>query len=297
MNQEQDGGNGSADPVADETFREMVEVTPAAVTVLMNGTVVYANSAAEDLLGLSRGALPGKHVLEFVDPEATVGVRDQLARSSRGGDAGGSFETLLIRADGARVRVESLAHRVHWGGQQAISLISHDITARVQRETELRFAATHDPLTGLANRTLLLDRLELAMARIGRSCAGVFVLLMDLDGFKAINDTHGHLAGDQVLRQVATRLRGALRAGDTVARLAGDEFVVCVDLDEPHLSAAAIRRRVEDALSGPYHLNGTPIVLTAGIGSMTLTQRSDALAVIAQADSLMYVKKRSRRRR
>ncbi len=278
-------------PATDDLFRQLVAGTPAAVAVVVDGTLVYVNSAAEQLVGATSGAVDGRHVLDFIHPEAADDLRRQL--QSTGDDpVPTSFDTVLLRTDGTEVQVSSLATPVRWGGQEAIGLISWDITARARREAELAHAATHDPLTGLANRTLLLDRLELAMARIGRSCRGVLVLLLDLDGFKTINDTYGHSAGDQILRQVAERLRGALRAGDTVARLSGDEFVICADLEELEPLARVLQARVQGAVNGPYEVDGASIALNAGIGSIVVTEAADPLAVIAEADRLMYVQKR-----
>jgi diguanylate cyclase (GGDEF)-like protein len=190
-----------------------------------------------------------------------------------------------------------LVHSVTWNGERALGLISCDITGRQFREDQLAHAATHDPLTGLANRALLLDRLQLSMARIGRSCEAVLVMLLDLDGFKTVNDTHGHAAGDRVLQEVADRLGEAMRGADTVARLSGDEFVVCADLTDQHPGEAVVRKRVESAMSDAYHVGGRSVFLPAGIGSMVITEVREPLVVLAEVDEQMYVQKRLARSR
>ncbi len=136
--------------------------------------------------------------------------------------------------------------------------------ARLRDEERMRHEAFHDPLTGLANRALLADRLGQALARSGRG-GTTAVLVVDLDGFKHVNDTHGHAAGDAVLAGVAGRLAAAVRPADTVARVGGDEFVVlCQDLDEA--AARALAARLEAVVGAPNTVAGVAHVLTASIG-------------------------------
>jgi diguanylate cyclase (GGDEF)-like protein/PAS domain S-box-containing protein len=280
--------------VAEATLAGLIGGTPAAVTVIVDGRVVYANEAAERLLGRPAGGLTGRAVMNFVHPGNAEHVRRRLLFASRTESAAiaGSFEMDLTGVDGAAVRVESLVHAVSWGDQKGVGLISCDVTARGQRERQLAHAATHDSLTGLPNRALLLDRLELSMARIGRSCAAVLVMLLDLDQFKTVNDTYGHSAGDQVLRDVARRLGQAMRGTDTVARLAGDEFVVCADLTDQHPDGAAVRSRVEAAMSTAFRIDDLTVALSAGIGSVVITEQRDPLDVLADVDERMYEQKR-----
>lgn len=293
MPQHRDASAGG-DNAAEATFTALIGDTPAAVTIIVDGRVVYANAAADRLLGQPAGGLLSKEILHFVHSDNATQVRRRLllARRAEPAAIAGSFETDLIGSDGAPLRVESLVHSVSWNGERAVALITCDVTARQARETELAHAATHDPLTGLANRTLLLDRLELSMARIGRSCDAVLVMMLDLDSFKSVNDTHGHAAGDQLLRDLADRLDQAMRGGDTVARLSGDEFVICADLTGHHLGEAAVRRRVESAMTTGYQLDDVTVALSAGIGSMVITQAREPLAVLAEVDRRMYIQKR-----
>ena len=284
------GGNDTADAA----LTELIGDTPAAVTIVSEGRVVYANAAAERLLGQPAGQLVGKQMMDFVHADDGDQVRRRLLLARRASPAAmtGSFETDLISSGGRPLRVESLVHSVRWDGQQAVGLISCDITARQARESEHAHAATHDPLTGLANRALLLDRLQMSMARIGRSCDSVLVMLLDLNGFKTVNDTHGHSAGDRILRDVADRLDAAMRGGDTVARLSGDEFVICADLTDDHPGEAAVRKRVEAAMNTAYQLDDVTVALSAGIGSLVITEPQEPLLVLAEVDQQMYTQKR-----
>jgi diguanylate cyclase (GGDEF)-like protein/PAS domain S-box-containing protein len=160
---------------------------------------------------------------------------------------------------------------------------------RAQREGRISHGAHHDPLTGLANRALLVDRLQHALARSARSGAAVAVLFADLDRFKVVNDSLGHAAGDALLVEVAARLQATLRLEDTIARLGGDEFVmVCSDLGGPR-EAEVIAGRVVAALSRPHDLDGTEVIAPPSIGiALASGAGVDAEDLIADADLAMY---------
>lgn len=169
---------------------------------------------------------------------------------------------------------------------------------RASRQAEVRLThwATHDALTDLPNRRLLEDRLDMAMRQARRDGGAVGVLFIDMDGFKAINDTHGHAAGDHLLVEVAARIRTAVRATDTVARVGGDEFVVALpgvsDADE----ARAVADAVAAALRGPYRLGDADVDAGASVG-LALVEEDDAdpVAAIARADSALGAAKRAGR--
>ncbi|MDP3714348.1 MAG: GGDEF domain-containing protein [Mycobacteriales bacterium] len=157
--------------------------------------------------------------------------------------------------------------------------------------------ALHDPLTGLPNRVLLLDRLRHALSSQSRRGGQVGVLFLDLDGFKAVNDGYGHAAGDEVLRVVAARLRQAVRSGDTAARLAGDEFVVvCEGVDGPAALAVAASR-IESALAAPMDLEGRTVCLGVSVGISLAVGGQTAEDVLRAADTRMYDVKRARQLR
>ena len=166
---------------------------------------------------------------------------------------------------------------------------NHMIEARTEFEQRLVQQALHDELTGLPNRGLLQDRLELALAKTARSGRYVGVLFVDLDRFKVVNDALGHEAGDDVLIAVAGRLSHTLRRGDTVARLGGDEFVVlCENLLSPE-QAEAIADRLLSALAKPFRSEAGPLMISASVGVAIGTEgKHDAVGLLRDADAAMY---------
>ena len=161
-----------------------------------------------------------------------------------------------------------------------------------QAVTLARYAAGHDGLTGLANRSLLLDRLEQAFLRAARSRKQVVLLLLDIDNFKSVNDRFGHAAGDDLLREVAGRLSDCVRRADTISRLGGDEFVIVL----PDIEAAAtlgaadrVSEKVRAALAAPYCIEGTTLQLTASMGTaVSGSPMVSCKDLLRQADAAMY---------
>jgi len=179
----------------------------------------------------------------------------------------------------------------------------HQRAAHATEIERLAGLALHDPLTGLPNRVLLVDRLRHALASQRRRGSRVGVLFLDLDGFKAVNDVHGHAVGDEVLATIAARLRNAVRAGDTPARLGGDEFVIVCEgvVDDAALVVAA--QRLEGAVCAPIVLGDITIRLGASIGRVLSDPDSvespsyAATRMLAAADHNMYDVKRARQLR
>ena len=177
---------------------------------------------------------------------------------------------------------------------RAVASILGTALVRLRSEERMRHEALHDPLTGLANRTLLRDRLDHALARSAREGIATGVLFVDLDEFKRVNDLFGHAAGDAVLAEVGQRLRAAVRPVDTVARLGGDEFVVvCEAVDED--TALALGQRLDAAIRRPLDVSGTEHRLTASIG--IALGSDDADSILAAADAALYQAKAAGRGR
>jgi diguanylate cyclase (GGDEF)-like protein/PAS domain S-box-containing protein len=167
-----------------------------------------------------------------------------------------------------------------------------DITDRMQAEKDLAYQGLHDALTGFANRTLFLDRLDLTLRQAERGTNPIAVLLMDIDDFKGVNDALGHAAGDQLLADLAQRLALVTRAGDTIARLGGDEFAVLLGSGAMPRTAEDIARRIARQLTTPFHIAGTDVTASVSIGiAVGQPSRADSGDLLRDADLAMYLAK------
>jgi diguanylate cyclase (GGDEF)-like protein/PAS domain S-box-containing protein len=264
------------------------------------GVLVDANPALCIMLGRTAAELYGKSVLVHVHPDGAVAAEEAHAGLIANPSRPMRHETRLVRADGGEVPVQVTASRVAENeGQPAhLVMIVEDITERKQLEAQLLHRSLHDPLTGLPNRFLFQDRLWHALERGRRERTPTCVLIMDLDGFKAINDKLGHPMGDLVLISFAERLRSVLRASDTAARLGGDEFsIVCENTERDDADVLATRLRAE--VTAPLTLDGKEVSvgISIGIGSVPGGENPEAVydRVVRDADDAMYEDKERRR--
>ncbi|NHC44907.1 GGDEF domain-containing protein [Motilibacter aurantiacus] len=263
------------------------EDAPSAMVICTpQGVVLEANDALSDLLGRSTGSLVGTSLFEITHPEDASAAHAACASLNEGGSTS-RLRCRLLTGHGAAVRVMVNSRLVERSGTQHIVMVVDDMTDLQAAQEHLTHLALHDPLTGLANRRLLDDRLAQAVAALERSGSHVAVLYLDLDGFKAVNDRHGHATGDIALCEVASRLSAELRAVDTASRIGGDEFaVLAVDVTEEQ--ALALAGRLAQAVAEPIGHEGGELRLSASVG-VALGHPSDSPAdVLARADRAMY---------
>lgn len=237
-------------------------------------------SAASDLKGR-----PLPTVLAHADAAALQALQKAIADGTPW-----EGEVWTTRADGSPCALRLTTARVisEEGQTQAVIILS-DITQRKRDEENIRRQATTDSLTGLANRALFMDRLSHTVRLALRAHWTSALLFIDLDGFKAINDTLGHDAGDLLLQQAALRLRGCARDSDTLARLGGDEFTVILNNLADPTDACLIAGRILDSLSRPFDLNGRTGRISASIGIALVPQHADSSeALLTRADQAMY---------
>ena len=271
---------------------DIFELTSDLVGIVTEeGTVVYLNAAAKAFFGIEDIDHSSKDALGETFTEASRGRLALEVGPALAEGATWSGELELRRADGVVVPMltQMLAHRDGEGTIRYISGVYRDISERKAFESRLEHEATHDPLTGLPNRSLLLDRLEQALARGRRRRHSVGVLFCDLDHFKLVNDSLGHSVGDRLLVEIARRLESQLRPGDTVARFGGDEFIIlCEDLDAP-ADAAVIAERVDDAVRTSFSIGTDEVHVGISIGIAVATAGiGEAEELIRDADAAMY---------
>ncbi len=265
----------------------------------IDGNIVEANDTFCRMLGYSPEEVDQLNVADW---DAQWSKEELMARFQKLVHVNAArFESRHRRRDGTLIDVEISTTGAEIDGRRYLFASSHDITQRKATEETIRRLAFHDPLTHLPNRQLLLDRLTHALASCDRGANRGAILFIDLDNFKTLNDTLGHVMGDMLLQQVAERLVACVREGDTVARLGGDEFVVMLEnLNEQAIVAAeqveAIGEKVLAALSKPYQLKAQVFRSSGSLGAALFCRDAqDAEELLKQADIAMYQAKKAGR--
>jgi diguanylate cyclase (GGDEF)-like protein/PAS domain S-box-containing protein len=264
-----------------------------------DGRVRHANHAALRFMHVEPGApLPRIDIESWFNSWDLDRLRHEIVpHLHENGSWSGELEVLGPDGRSLPVLAQFMAHTDRQGKIEHYSTVLRDISERKAFEERLEHQATHDPLTGLPNRTLLLDRLAMAVARARRHETTLAVLFLDLDHFKVVNDSRGHTLGDRLLAQIAHRLTRALRPDDTVARFGGDEFVVlCEDLDDD-AHAIETAERIQRVLEDVFTIDGTEIYVAASVG-ISFFHRDAHLAttdeevtpevLLREADAAMY---------
>ena len=249
-------------------FRSLVAHSSDLITVLdANGIVTYQSPSIERVLGYRADEVEGTQFDWLLSEADRPRLRGLIAGDGSGSTDAHTLECSLAHKDGTSLRFEvqhtDLLHDEHVHG---IVLNSRDVSERKEFEDQLQHQAFHDPVTNLANRALFADRVEHALMRSQRGFPDIAVVFIDLDDFKTVNDSLGHAAGDEVLKEVARRLRIAVRPTDTVARFGGDEFAVLLESVNDSAQAADAAARILHALELPYEIDGKQVFPRASIG-------------------------------
>lgn len=254
------------------------------------GSIGYVSRAVTGLLGHSQQSWTGTLLSEHVLRQDESVVAQMLERIIADPGETRTEELHLRHVDGRIRRFETDLHSVANQRLDRHSLIwtLRDVTRRRDVEEQLSHLAFHDPLTGLANRALLRNRLEHSLVRIRRREDRFAVVFVDLDGFKDINDSLGHAAGDEVLCEIASRLRGVVRSVDTLARLGGDEFAILLEEITDEDLARQIAERALEAVCRPLHIRGLEQSLSASMGLVLAEGGESAEALLRDADTAMY---------
>jgi diguanylate cyclase (GGDEF)-like protein/PAS domain S-box-containing protein len=252
--------------------------------------LTFVNGALCRLLQKSREDLLGVDYLQVM-PEVEPSMVEERLRSLTPARPTVSYELQVALPDGTRRWLEWTDRGIFDEASRLSEYqsVGRDITERKRAEQQARYLAQHDPLTNLPNRALLEDHLQYALGQARRDQRQIAVLLLDLDGFKRVNDTLGHLVGDRLLRAVSERLRHTLRASDVVARFGGDEFAVVQTAISDPRAAVVLTRKLLDALARPFELGGETMLLAASAGVALFPQHGGTPeALIEAADLALY---------
>jgi diguanylate cyclase (GGDEF)-like protein/PAS domain S-box-containing protein len=267
-------------------FRSIVDSSTDLVIVLGEGGCRHVSRSVTAMLGVAEDAVLGNGLVRFLHPDDRA-----LVRSAQTSGRAEEIVFRLVNQFGEWRHLEAhVTDLRHDRGIRGVVLNARDATERVRLQDELVRQAYHDGLTGLANRSLFRDRLEQALTRSAQAGGTVAVLILDLDGFKQVNDTLGHDAGDQLLRIVGERLTETVRPTDTVARFGGDEFAVLLD-DADETLAVTVARRALARVAEPAVVAGRELQVAASIGIAVHAGEGGGDELVRDADVAMYAAK------
>ena len=276
-------------------FGAILVASPDPIYVLdLKGIIIYANKATSDLFALGLDAIIGKSTFDLGFSFASDFQRNLEKVIADQSTFRGKFVHTFASGQGERFEYLLAPVLDEHGKTEATVCISRDITEQALAEEKIWHNAHHDPLTGLPNRRLFLDRLEQEVKHAKRSSLPLSVLFMDLDGFKEVNDSLGHEAGDRLLSDVAERLTACVREGDTVARLGGDEVTVCLTAAKQREDVERVAQSIIDALAMPFRIAQQHVQISVSIGIALYPQdASSPVALLEAADQAMYKAKKS----
>jgi diguanylate cyclase (GGDEF)-like protein/PAS domain S-box-containing protein len=279
--------------VREDHFRSLVQGSSDVImTVDPEGRLGYISPAVRHVFGYQPRDLADTSLYRLVHADDRASVVRAIRRFLGGGAVSASVmcriraaQALPLDGDAALWRHTECTLTRHRGG---LVITCRDVSDRVLLQQRLSYNAYHDSLTGLPNRALFADRLEKAVAQRSAAAHPVAVLFLDLDWFKEVNDVGGHAAGDALLIEVAARLRGSLRGGDTVARFGGDEFAALVRCGPDLRAARDVAAGLLTALTYPYDLTSGTFVIGASIGVAYSRAGATAAELMREADLAMY---------
>jgi diguanylate cyclase (GGDEF)-like protein/PAS domain S-box-containing protein len=294
---------------SEETFRAIFEQAAVGITVVSPELrYLRVNDKFCEMLGYTRDELLSMSLPELTAPEERDEAIDYRRRLLAGSVPGHELrERQLVRKDGSRiwialatslVRAEDGAPRYFVSAVQDVSEAKRAAAALRESEERFRHLAHYDVLTNLPNRALFYDRLKQGLAQAARNRWTLGVMLVDLDGFKQVNDTLGHAAGDMLLSQVGARLTGSVRAGDTAARLGGDEFAVMLSTLSAAQDAGIVAQKIIGCFQAPFPIQGSDVSTSASVGiALYPGDATELETLVKNADAAMYRAKAAGRNR
>ncbi|MBV8036074.1 bifunctional diguanylate cyclase/phosphodiesterase [Roseateles sp.] len=263
---------------------KFMQATVEGILFHRDGRMTDVNPPLCALTGWSAEELIGQHVLAFVTDDELPKVREVMQQNQEL-----RYETVIKHRDGSRIPVELIMRTVELDGEKLRMAVVRDIRDRLANEARIQHLAHHDGLTGLLNRAAFMDRMTLLMRRAERRGEMLALLFVDLDNFKRVNDSLGHLEGDQVLTTVSERLVGALRGSDLVGRFGGDEFVVLLTDLASRADIVVVLEALLSVVEVPVKADGRALSVTPSIGVAVYPDDGrQADELIQHADTAMY---------
>lgn len=275
-----------------EYLSDIIELLLDAVCVVdAKGCLLFTNPAFETIFGYPPEEAIGRYMLDFVYPEdrtKTINAVNQIVINNHPP----RFENRWVRKDG---RIVHVLWSVYWSEEKQVRVaIAYDITEQKNLEQKLIYMAGHDPLTDLPNRSFFISDLEESLSVANTISTIIAVLFIDIDGFKQVNDFHGHAAGDKLLKTVAMRLRHQLRKEDSVGRLGGDEFVVILNSISNKQDVVEVVDLLREEICKPLEYNNELLSYSPSIGVVLFPEHyGDAEYLIQCADKAMYDAKKA----
>ena len=270
-----------------DRLTKFMQASAEGIVFLQAGVITDVNPAVCRMIGYSLEELRGRRPLEFVAPDQHAKMADALREERET-----VYESALVRRDGRRLPVELLGRSIMHKGERMRMTIVRDISERHEAQEHIRHMAHHDALTGLPNRLSVIEHLGHLIAAARRSDAQFGLLFIDLDHFKRVNDSLGHLVGDSLLQIIARRITDSLRTTDRVARFGGDEFIVLLPNTLQRMDVEEVAKKLLAAIEVPVNADGRLISVTPSIGIAMFPHDADtADNLVKNADTAMYLAK------
>ena len=274
---------------SESKYRSLVEKMSEGIYILYNNRFEFVNNRFIEMFGYTREELRKVDFRKLIAPESLPLIEERARKLKRGEPVPEKYEFVALDKHGRKVYVEVSVTYVPYKEGTATQGIVRDITEKKAYEKKLRYMATHDILTGLPNRSYFMEFLRAAIESSKRYGHMVCIMMLDLDGFKEVNDKFGHDVGDRALVRAAERLRRSVRRSDILSRMGGDEFLVLVPILKRVEDAETIGRKIVNSFREPLRVNGELYHITVSVGASIFPQDgTDAIELIKKADMAMY---------
>jgi len=271
---------------SEERLAKFMQASAEGIAFHRDGIVTDANPPLCEMLGYTLAEVRGRHAIDFVAPDQRARAQAVLA-----GDQELTYESAVLRKDGKRIPVELIGRTLAYGDERLRMSVVRDLRDRHAAQARIHHLAHHDALTGLPNRMSFMERLAEQIEHARAAGTSLALLFVDLDHFKRVNDSLGHLIGDRLLQTVAARISACLRAGDVVARFGGDEFIVLLG-DAARDDVAQVAHKLLRAIELPVDAEGRDLSVTPSVGiALFPHDGATPTELIKNADTAMYIAK------